>query len=323
MEEERDSRGDYDYRRGRDREPLDLTELFRVIGNRWKFIAVVSGSFTVLTLIVSFLLTPIYRSTAIILPINKSIPSLIEGSGLSSLIGLIGMDKGSNSSTIMAILKGNSIKEKVILNHQLMKVLFEDEWDEKNNNWKDEPPHIWEGIRELDDIVRIEEERKTGAISISTDFKDPNIASDISNWIIEEVSRTLQEKSFSIARHQRVNIEEILASLKGHLKIPEGDLPDISLFMRKMRDLEISEKAYEELLVQYYLAKFQEAKEDVVFQVIDEAKPMDKPAKPRKLLNTLIGLVVSLLLSAYYTVITERRDHKRGEVMVDSPIAKE
>ncbi len=188
-----------------------------------------------------------------------------------------------------------------------MKVLFEDEWDNKNEKWKDETPNIWEGIRELDDLVKIEEDRKTGALSISADFRDPQIAADISRWFIEELSTTLKKKSFSMARHQRENIEEIIGSLAGHLKAPEGDIPEFSAFMRKMRDLEISQRAYEELMVQYYLAKFKEAKEDVVFQIIDEPKPPDKKARPLILVNLAVSLVVSLLFGIFYVVISDRK----------------
>ncbi len=285
---------------------IGLRELFRVILVKWKFIAVITGIVSVLTLVVSFLLTPIYRSTAVILPINEPITPLIEGSGLSSLVGLIGIGGGSSSSTIKVILKSNSIKENIINRHDMMGILFEDERDKKNNKWKDEPPTIWDGIRKMDDLVIIEEDRKTGAISISTDYRDPSIAADISKWFIEELRKTLQEKSFSMARNQRENIEEIIGSLKGHLKVPEGDIPDFSVFMRKMRDLEISEKAYEELLVQYYLAKFKEAKEDIVFQVIDEAKPPDKPIRPKKVKNTLIGFFISLLACTFYVLLTNK-----------------
>ncbi len=56
-------------------------------------------------------------------------------------------------------------------------------------------------------------------------------------------------------------------------------------------------------MVQYYLAKFQEAKEDIVFQVIDEAKPPYKPVKPRRLVMVALGMTVGLLLSIFYVVI--------------------
>jgi hypothetical protein len=166
-------------------------------------------------------------------------------------------------------------------------------------------------------MVEIEDDRKTGVIMISSDFNDPLMAANISQWYIDELSAILNEKSFSMARHYRENIEKILGSLGGHLKLPAGEPPDLTLFMQKMRDLEISEKAYEQLLVQYYVAKFQEAKEDVIFQMIDEPKPPDKPERPKKLLYTILGLIISLFISVFYVVVTERRgtdtddDHER------------
>ncbi len=191
-----------------------------------------------------------------------------------------------------------------------MKIILDDDWDSRKGKWKDDPPSIWEGLRAMEDMVSIRENRKTGAISIITDFKDPTMAANISQWFIEELGEILQEKSFTMARHERENIEEIINSLKGHLKVPESDLPDFTAFMRKMRDLEISERAYEEILVKYYIARFQEAKEDVVFQVIDEAKPPDKPKRPIIWLNVCIAFTISMLLSCYIVVL--RRKRKEG-----------
>jgi uncharacterized protein involved in exopolysaccharide biosynthesis len=294
--------------RKRSREDIDPRMLATVIWGRKKFIAVFTAAVTTLTLVISFLLTPIYRSSAVILPIDKTMPSILEGSDLSSIVGLLGIGGGSSSSKIMAILQTNSIKERILKKYDLMKVIFDDEWDEKLGKWEDDPPDIWDGIRAFEKIVEIEEDRKTGAISITTDFKDPQLAGNISNWFVEELGEILREKSFSMARYQRENIEEILGSVGGHLKPPEGDPPDFTLFMQKMRDHTVTEKAYEQLLIQYYISKFHEAKEDVVFQVIDEAKPPDKPERPKKGRYTLIGMVIALLLSVFFVLVTERKN---------------
>lgn len=287
---------------------IDLKNLFRLFLRRWRLIISFTAGFTLFTLIVCFIVSPVYRSTAVIIPIERAMPSFIDSGGLTSLIGLLAAGSGSSSSKIMAIMQSNSIKERIIVKHNLMKVFFDDEWDERGGKWRDEPPHITEGIRELEDLVKINKDRKTGAISISADFQDPNDAAKLANWFIEELNEILKEKSFSMARHHRENMEEIIGSLKGHLKVPPSDLTDFSEFMRRMQDLEISEKAYQELLVEYYLARFQETKEDVVFQVIDEAKPQDEPERPKKLLYTLIGMVFSFILVCSYTLVTNKEE---------------
>lgn len=300
IEQKREQMGEYS------REDLDLRDAYGVMIKRWRLIALFTGLVTLLTLVVSLLLPPIYRATAVVLPINQSFPAFTDSESLSSLIGLMGMGGDNSSSKIRAILESTSIKERIIVKHDLMKVLFRKKWNEKVGKWKGKPLNIWEGIRYLEDIVRIKEDRKTGAISISTDFKDPGYAANISGWLVEELTEIVQEKSFSVARHYRENMEEIFGRLRGHLKAPEVDPPEFSVFMQRMQELEISEKAYEELLVQYYLAKFQEAKEDVLFQVIDEAKEPDEPERPLILVNTAIGFLVSLILISFYVVITDR-----------------
>jgi hypothetical protein len=97
-------------KRGHSPDEIDPQELARAIWRRRKFIAAFSGGVTILTLVVSFLMTPIFRSYAVILPINKTMPTFLEGSDLSSLIGLLGLQGGGSTAKIMAILQWKSGK---------------------------------------------------------------------------------------------------------------------------------------------------------------------------------------------------------------------
>jgi uncharacterized protein involved in exopolysaccharide biosynthesis len=78
------------------------------------------------------------------------------------------------------------------------------------------------------------------------------------------------------------------------------DAPTVGLgYARLKRDVLIQQKVFELLTQQYELAKIEEAKDDITFQVIDHAIPPEKRIKPKRTLNVLLAGVVSLFLGIF------------------------
>lgn len=102
-------------------------------------------------------------------------------------------------------------------------------------------------------------------------------------------------------RHQLKRLEEGSASPKAPESIGAfltlAEAPTVGLeYARKKRDALIQQKVFELLTQQYELAKIEEAKEEIAFQVIDSAIPPEKPVKPKIALNLIIAGVTSLFL---------------------------
>ncbi len=67
----------------------------------------------------------------------------------------------------------------------------------------------------------------------------------------------------------------------------------------------VQEKLFELLTQQYEMAKIEEAKEDITFQVIDRAVPPEKRIKPKRKLVVMLAGVVSLFAGVFAVFFME------------------
>ncbi|MDH7499122.1 MAG: Wzz/FepE/Etk N-terminal domain-containing protein [candidate division NC10 bacterium] len=122
-------------------------------------------------------------------------------------------------------------------------------------------------------------------------------------------------------------LQEQVNMLKRQLaKLESGQNPgggsDISLaaapqlalsFERYKRDVEFYGKMLEVLLPQYEMAKIEEAKEEISFQVIDKAVPPMLKFKPKTILNTLLAGLSSLFLGIFLAFFLQYVERMRGQ----------
>lgn len=379
---------------------IDLYELWLTLKKRKSVIIGLFIFAVFATAVISFVMTPIYRSTASVIPVSGSQSPLGNLAGLAAMAG-ISIGQSDESQKIMAVLKSRTIKENVIKRLNLINVILDEVPEDRD------PMNV--AIEVLDDMVSISDDKKTGVISISVDFKDPQIAKNIADAYVDELQRILNEKALTVAKLNRIFLEKQLEEeeeklkryqlelarfqkstkliepqeqLKGTMELygeliaqkinlqvqlrrletalssgnPKiemikeqlraidqqikeleersgGAIPSISEAPEKMtqyvdllRKLKTSEAVYETLLKAYEQAKFQEAKENLYVQVIDNAFLPDKPVKPKKALMIAVSGVSSLFLGIFLAFFLEwlegikRRKKEEVEAMPQAAV---
>jgi tyrosine-protein kinase Etk/Wzc len=96
--------------------------------------------------------------------------------------------------------------------------------------------------------------------------------------------------------------------------IPLSEAPTVGLeYARLKRDVLIQQKVFELLTQQFELAKIEEAKDDVAFQVIDAAISPEKKLRPKIAQNIALTAVVSLFLSIFLVFFLEYVDRQKGK----------
>jgi len=91
---------------------------------------------------------------------------------------------------------------------------------------------------------------------------------------------------------------------------------------RLTREFKIQENVFELLTSQHELAKIEEAKDVNTIQVLDEAVPPDKKAKPKRkiivILSTFVALFFSVFLAFFLEFVEKVRteDKERYNVLV-------
>jgi uncharacterized protein involved in exopolysaccharide biosynthesis len=216
-------------------EEIDLFELFSRIWKRRKLILAITLSITAISGIISFFITPVYKATAKIIPLASQKQSFIPiPSDMLGLMGLLGTEfGGSRSATIKAILQSRELAKRVIENTGIKKYLYGKFWDEKSGSLrKDIPPHKIPSDDELaekflkENLV-VTEDKKTGVIDISILFpKEPTLSAIIANEYIKELSKILNEKAYTVAKKNRIFLEERVKQTELKLSQVEQDFKD-------------------------------------------------------------------------------------------------
>jgi len=117
-----------------------------------------------------------------------------------------------------------------------------------------------------------------------------------------------------------VRVEDQLRELKKQLAMletkganPEADgfpslseAPELGLqYIRLKRDAVTQQTVFELLTQQYEMAKIEEAKEDIAFQVIDTAIPPEEKIKPKRKLIVMLAGVVSAFAGIFLVFFLE------------------
>jgi uncharacterized protein involved in exopolysaccharide biosynthesis len=207
--------------------------------------------FTSLALAYAFLSPKIYKTETTLVPLSGS-----EGGGLSSLAGLLGVSIGGNKPqlTVQAVLESRTLKERIIKDLNLMPLLFPKEWDNKTKRWKnpEEAPTIIDGIKELDKLISVSTDRKTGIITFSVEFpENPQMPYKISLTALNETRKILNEKAWSLAKKYRIflenQIKEVLKRLNQlediYKKFLEGKIKEVPIVVDTAFIESISHKA--------------------------------------------------------------------------------
>ena len=183
-------------------EEINLLEYWNVIWRRKTMLISLFTIVVIVTMVISLLSPKFFTSETVIISSTSESGGL--GAALSSLplagalAGAAGLQTPADK--IMIILKSRTIAEAVIRRFDLLQVFYRDDWDQAKNAWKDpqKPPLMVDAVKTLTKSVVKFNKSKEGAITISVEWKDPQLASDVANYYVTALTGFLNEKSINI-----------------------------------------------------------------------------------------------------------------------------
>jgi uncharacterized protein involved in exopolysaccharide biosynthesis len=318
---------------------INLLDYWRVIWKRRKLIGYIVAATVVLTAVVSLFMTNIYQAKAVIMPVTSKESSgggvtamLSSQFGGLAALGLSTLDPASTSE-IMGLLKSNILQEKMIQQYNLMPVLFYEQWDDKKKAWKKddgfslnplyyvsqliklvtpapppggrkkEPgvPDTWDALRLLDGIVNIKKDLKEGTITLTADYRDPEMAAKLVEYYLATLNDYMSTEAKRVANTNRKYLEEQLATTTDPL---------------------IKQKTYNLIAQQIETAMMSEVKENFAFKVIDPPLAPDKKIKPKRSQMVMLSFVVALFIGifvAFFLEYIEKVKMNRKEETAPSP----
>jgi uncharacterized protein involved in exopolysaccharide biosynthesis len=265
-------------------EEIDLRALFDTIwSGRWLIIAV-AGAFTLVGVGYSLLAQEWYRAEVILAPAAKKGASgaLSQVGSLASLAGI--NLQGPGEGEPVAVLKSREFARSFISDLGLTTVLAQPPF------WSKEQTDIRDAVKMFDSKIRIvSEDKKTGLVTLSIRWKDPETAASWANLLVTRLNDRLRTQAAAEADRNVSYLQKQIAgtsviALQQSLgRVLEGELQKL-------------------LLAQ--------GNEEFAFKVIDRATPPKQRDAPRRTFITLLaavtgtffGLILVFLRKAIATV---------------------
>ncbi len=186
---------------------IDLLQLWNTIWSNRKFITYFTGAAVILTIIISLLISNKYLAESTILPVASSGSGILgDLAGMASLAGINVGGNSDNSAKVMIVAKSRTVKEQVINELGLVKIIVDKVPDKRDP--------MQYTLEKFDDLLNVSSDKKTGLITIGFEWKDPKLAADIVNRYVKAIQDVLEIKALNINKMERIFYEKKLKEEK-------------------------------------------------------------------------------------------------------------
>jgi uncharacterized protein involved in exopolysaccharide biosynthesis len=280
-------------------EEIDLSEIWQTLVKYKRMILSVTFGVAIVAAGISLLLPNIYRAEVLLAPVQdedtKSGGMAAALSGLGGLASMAGIALGGGGSTEenLAVLKSREFLWKFVQEKKLMPILFEDEWDESQKKWKETDPKEQPGQLDVfrlfneDDVLRVNTEKKSNLVTVSIDWKDPEIATAWVSQLVAQLNQYLRQEA--IARSER------------NLKYLNEELA-------RTQFEEMRKTLFDLIGQEQKNAMMANAQREFAFRVIDPAVVPDKKIKPKRAIIVLLATVLAGFIATFAAIILNRRN---------------
>lgn len=318
MREELVERGEA--RQREDEQVIYLSDIVAALKRRKALIFALVGVTTFIGLLYAVLATPLYTAMVTVRPIEMDDGGALSslGSQLGGAAALVGIDLGGGGSSrdeYIAILRSRALGERFIEDAGLKPYLFPDQWDADKGAWKagapgflgrlaralskglaalsgDEGwrergniPTLWDAYKLFDEDVRkVSEDRESGLVTLSFEFRDPKRAADWANAYVamanaEIRNDVLVEATRALAYLNREAEKATVSSLREAIsKVIEGQLKKIMLAS---------------------------ARPEYAFKVIDKAVVPEERSYPKRALIAILAFMLGGALGVFVALAWE------------------
>ena len=324
---------------------IDLLTVFNILAQQKWSILKITGLFTTIGIIYSLLATPYFQSTISLYPAGEiTESSSIFGGNLKGVAESFGFGGLGSSPTynIPDIINSRRLKKDIVLKSwtnslypngsNLIKYWGIDKptwfaprkWISKlfpAGGFSANPyqQYVETAIKNLGELISVEEEA-SGLINVSVLMEEPELSADIANYIAEFVKDFILVEQHREAVKNKAFIYDQRMQAKEELALSEEELtefrkqhpialdtPDLQLARgRLIRNIEENQAVYITLRQQYEIAKIEEAKENLLVNILDVAEPAVEKAKPKRSLIVIFAGFMGLVFSTLVVFIRDK-----------------
>ncbi|MBL8269599.1 Wzz/FepE/Etk N-terminal domain-containing protein [Steroidobacter sp.] len=274
---------------------LGFLGLLRILWLKRWWVVVTTVLIAAAFLAAAFILTPVYRSSVLLLPVTSE-RSGAGGLGsalgqLGGLAALAGVKVGANDTELeeaLAVMKSRQFTDSFVEEFGLRQKFFANRWDQANQRWLpgEKEPTAAQAYDYFDKKVRtLAKDAKTGLVTLKIEWRDRTEAAAWANELVKRLNLEMRRRASDKAN----------ASLE-YLKKELTRTEDLGTRAAIYRLVELQVK-------QVMLAN---VTQEYIFQVVDKAlvADADKYIRPRKGVMLAIGLFVGLAVGIFLAIVT-------------------
>jgi len=188
-------------------------DLLTMLGEEKWVVVGVTVVAIVVGVVISLVMTPIFSSTAVIMPAQQggggtAAGALAQLSQLPGLGALGGISSGKSSDQLyVALMRSQTVQDAVIKRHDLRK-----RWGSRS---------IEEARLSLTKAVSIGVDKQSGLIAIIAQDTDPRFAAELANSHVEELHKMLDRVAITEAQQRRMFYENQISKTQANLAAAE------------------------------------------------------------------------------------------------------
>jgi tyrosine-protein kinase Etk/Wzc len=270
---------------------ISLIEIATALGEEKFFIAKFAGAITLITLVISLIMTPIFTAkTTFLVPSNS-------GGSLAGAMGALGALTGGGGA-VSGLLGGKTPEDQYI---ELLKsdTIAGELIDEFDLQKRYEKKFRFETQKALEMSTKITSLKKAGMIDLEFSDKDPEFAAKVANAYIAKLKKMMETFALTeSAQRKEFFRAELLRAKK--------DLAGVTDF----REMKIRESMVAMIQAQYEMAVLDSSKESLI-QVVDVAQVPEWKSKPKRALMVVIAAVAGAFFGTLIALV--RRAYRNAK----------
>jgi uncharacterized protein involved in exopolysaccharide biosynthesis len=268
-----------------DEDEIDLLELIRILIQAWKTIVAITIVCVGLAVAYALHAPNVFKAETILAPASEeqsgASSALSQFGGLAAIAG-ISIPSDSNLEQTIATLESRKFLSHYIDRKKLLPVLFEELWDAESHSWlietQEDEPTVQKAVDTFKSTLSINEDMKSGLISLSISWKDPAVAAEWANDLVKQLNEQLREKAITDSQKRVGYLEQELAKTT----------------LQDMRSV-----LYNLLESEKQKAMLANVNQDFALEVIDPAVAPETREKPKRKLIIALGGVCGGFLGIF------------------------
>lgn len=276
---------------------IDLREIFSTLAKKKKLIIACTLTGLTLTTGLSFIITPKYEAKLVAnyaKDDGRSSGLASQFGGLAELAG-VSLGGGSDKEAAIAFLQSRAFLESFIEEQDIMPSLYAAEWDQEKKLWKVDDnkkiPSTYKAYSLFSKkILNISSDRKSGLITITITWINPEQAAKWANELIKKANNSLREKAIT---ENRLSLDYL-----------QKELQKTSL-------TEVQNTIYRLIENQTKTMMMANTQEQFAFKIVDPALTVDEDAfiYPKRASFMTIGALAGLSIGIFLALLARLKKY--------------